>query len=245
MKDIHSHVIYGIDDGSKDIEESINILKNAYEQGVTDIICTPHYIEDSKYICDNKEKLKRLNSIKKELIKNNIDINLYLGNEVYFSENLLQLIKKNKISTLNGSRYILFEFSLNNKPRHVSKEIFKLVSNGYIPILAHPERYEFFKKNPDLINKYLEMGVLLQGNYLSLYGRYGFRAKRLFKKYLKKGYYSFLGSDMHHGGDYRLDTLEKDLFKYTKDKKYVDDLLYNNFDRIINNEDSTIRRILK
>ena len=85
MKDLHSHLLFGIDDGCKDIGESITLLKNAQEQGITDLVLTPHYMEETRYNCNNKEKNKRFEELKTEAKKEGIEINLYLGNEVYLS----------------------------------------------------------------------------------------------------------------------------------------------------------------
>ena len=242
MKDWHSHIIYGIDDGSKSIDESIELLRCATNQGMTDLICTPHYMEETDYVCNNIEKIKRFNALKDRIKEENININIYLGNEVFFSNRILELIKSDEISTLNNSKYILFEFPLNNQVTHTREVLFQLVNNGYIPVLAHPERYAFLKKNPDEVMKYLEIGVLLQGNYKSFYGGYGRAAKKTFRKYLKNGWYTFIGSDMHHGRDFKIKNLEKDFIKFTKDEDYIKDLIYNNFDKVINNEDFYIRR---
>ena len=242
MKDLHSHIIYGIDDGSESIDESIELLKNAANQGMTDLICTPHYMDETDYVCNNEEKLKRFNILKEKIKEENIDINIYLGNEVFYSDKFLELIENNEIYTLNNSKYILFEFPLNNQITHTREVLFQLISKGYIPVLAHPERYAFLKKHPDEVLKYIEIGVLLQGNYKSFYGGYGHAAKKTFKKYLKNGWYTFIGSDVHHGNDFKIKTLERDFIKFTKDDKYVKDLLYNKFDKVINNDDFSIRR---
>ncbi len=242
MKDLHSHIIYGIDDGSDTLEESIELLRNASKQGMTDMILTPHYMDETDYICNNKEKLYRFNIIKERIKEENININIYLGNEVFFTNRFLELLNKGEIYTLNNSKYLLFEFPLNNQVSHTREVLFELINKGYIPVLAHPERYTFFKKHPDEVLKYLELGILLQGNYKSFYGSYGRSAKKLFKYYLKKGWYTFLGSDIHHGSNYKIKKIEKDLIKFTKNSSYINDLLYSNFDKVINNEDFSVRR---
>ena len=176
------------------------------------------------------------NKLKREIKKKKIDINLYLGNEIYICNNLIELIKKKEVATLNKSRYILIEFPLNNMYSNSKELIFDLVRNGYVPVLAHPERYKIFKTHPEYIKEYLELGVLLQCNYMSLYNRYGFISKRIIKKFLKERYVTFLGSDNHHDKDYHIKKLRKDLIKIVKDEKYVDDILYNNVDKIIKND---------
>ena len=115
MIDLHSHILYGIDDGSKSLETSLEILSIAYTGGVTDIVVTPHYIKDSKYQANNTKKLELLNNLKQELKIRNININLYLGNEVYITEGIPELIKTD-ISTINNSKYLLMEFPMARWP---------------------------------------------------------------------------------------------------------------------------------
>ena len=242
MKDLHSHILFGIDDGSNDISESISLLKSAEEQGITDLVLTPHYIEESKYTCNNEEKNKRFDELKQKAKENGVSINLYLGNEVFMTENFLELLEKKEIQTINNTRYILFEFPMSNMLYNSKEILYNLVVSGYVPILAHPERYKIFQKHPDHIDEYLRMGVLLQGNYKSLFGKYGSDAKKTLKYFLKKKKITFLGSDCHHDTDFKLKKLKKKLKSLVKDDNIVEDLLENNFNKVILNENIGIRR---
>lgn len=237
MKDIHCHLLYGIDDGSNDIEESISLLKRMEKSGTTDVIVTPHYIRNSKFNCDNKTKKELLKQLIEKKNENNIKINLYLGNEVFFTSHILDLIREGEIRTLNNTRYLLVELPLHNKYHNTLDVVQKIVSKGVIPVLAHPERYEIFQKDPDYLEEYLRAGVLMQGNFTSLFGKYGPKAKKLLTYYLKKKWITFLGSDTHHEVKYNEMKLYKMLLKITKDKEYVEDLMFNNFDKVINDED--------
>ena len=236
MKDLHCHLLPGIDDGSSSMEESIALIKKMSEQGVKEILLTPHYIENSKYDCNNKDKKTYLATLKNRLKEEKIDITLYLGNEVFFTSNFVELLKKKEISSLNDSKYILFEFPMHEHYKSSQESLLKLISRGYVPILAHPERYKKFLENPDIAEEYLRMGVLLQGNFPSLFGKYGKGPKKLLKYYIKKGWISFLGSDTHHDYSYNLCKLEKKLHRLNKDSNYVFDLLEGNFDKVIHNE---------
>ena len=242
MKDLHCHLLYGIDDGSKSIEESMALLRKMNKAGCKEIIMTPHYIRGSKYTANNEAKEKLLTEIKKELKKEKIDMQLYLGNEVFFSSKFVELIDKKEVATLNGSRYILFEFPLRNTYHNTGEILSKIMSKGYVPILAHPERYELFQNNPDLVEEYLRMGLLMQGNYTSLLGKYGRKPKKLLKYYIKKGWISFLGSDTHHEFKYKMSKVEKIVKKLNKDEEYTRDLLEKNFDRVIHNQDIAMIR---
>ena len=242
MKDLHSHLLFGIDDGCKDIGESITLLRNAQEQGITDLVLTPHYMEETKYNCNNKEKNKRFEELKTEAKKAGITINLYLGNEVYMTENFLDLLQKGEIETINKSKYLLFEFPLGNMLHNSKEIIYQLVVAGYVPILAHPERYRIFQRHPDHIEEYLRMGVLLQGNYKSLFGKYGSQAKKTLIYFLKKHQITFLGSDCHHEKDFKIKKLKKKLKSIVKSDNMIEDLLENNFNKVITNENFGIRR---
>ncbi|MBR2828682.1 MAG: capsular biosynthesis protein [Bacilli bacterium] len=237
MKDIHSHLLYGIDDGSKSIEESIPLLKELEKQGVTDLMLTPHYIENSKYNCNNEDKQKIFEELSKRAEEEKINIRLYLGNEVFFTPNMINLIEKKEIQTLNNSRYILFEFPLNNIYQNTSEIINEIVSKGYIPVLAHPERYEYFQKHPNAIKEYLRSGLLLQGNITSLFGIYGKTAEKTLKYFIKNKWISFIGSDTHHNIYFKGKKVEKKLLRLTKDKEYTKDLIEENFNKVIQNID--------
>ncbi len=237
MKDIHCHIMYGIDDGSKSLEQSIEILKNAYSNGITDIVLTPHYINKSKYNCNNKNKKKILVELQKELKKEKININLYLGNEVMIDKDISKLISNDEISTINNTKYVLVELPMHFENSNSEKMIFDLIRHGYIPVLAHPERYDYVQDDLSKLNVFIDMGCILQGNYLSLFGKYGEDSKKTLKKLLKEKKIHILASDIHRPStDYRIKKLKKKLKWFLKDKKYTSDLLENNFLKIINDE---------
>ncbi len=243
MKDLHCHLLYGIDDGCRDIEESLGVLRKACSEGVKEIIITPHYMENTKYNCNNKKKIELFKALYKRVAEEKLDLKLYLGNEIYFNDHILDLISSKEVMTLNGGRYVLIEFPMRNMLNGTRDYLFKLINKGYIPIIAHPERYSIFQEHPDYITKFISMGVLFQGNYLSLYNKYGPNAKKLLKYFLKKGYITFLASDIHHvSDDYKMKKLYKDVKKIVKSEEKVLDLLENNFDYIINNSSFDITR---
>ena len=242
MKDLHSHLLYGIDDGSKTLEESIQLLKEMEKEGVDECILTPHYIENSKYDCNNNDKLVIFNELVEEAKKERIKIKLYLGNEVFVTSNFISLLKEDKIKTLNDSRYLLFELPMRQNYHNLSELISELIRNDYVPILAHPERYDRLQKHPDIAGEYLRCGLLLQGNFTTLCGKYGRRAEKTLKYFLKNKWISFLGSDTHHDVDFDMEKIRKKLLKITKDENYVNDLLVNNFDKVINNEEIGLLR---
>ena len=237
MIDLHSHILYGIDDGARCIEESLEILKKASTGGVTDIVLTPHFIKDSKYKANNKEKSILLNHLKEEMEKHHISINLYLGNEVYIDEGIPSLLKED-ISTINHSKYLLMEFPLGSKSLIIEEVLDELYNAGIVPIIAHPERYLSYYKNYDFFYDLKERGCYLQGNIGSIYGHYGRRVKKMMKEMLKRGLIDFFGSDIHHPHqEFYEKNIKNDLLKIVKDDRIVEDLLINNAKRVIKNID--------
>lgn len=236
MTDIHSHLIYDIDDGTKTMEESIELIKLLHQVGFNNLIITPHYIEKSKYSANNNEKLKKYNELKKAVKKEKININLYLGNEVFINNNILEEIKVGEIYTLNNSKYLLFELPFHNQILNVIDIIYEIKLAGYIPILAHPERYDYFYKNHQLIDDLKKEGILFQANYGSITGLHGLKAKRLIKYLLKKDYIDFFGTDLHHYNKpdiiSNFQTIEKKLIKTIGKEKYQ---------RILKNADNILK----
>ena len=236
MIDIHNHILPGIDDGSKSTLESINIIKKAYSVGVTDIIITPHFILNTSY--DTKIEQQLLEMLQNELQNNKININLYLGNEVFVEHNLLELLNEKKFNTLNNSRYLLFELSLNNFYQGIFDLLFQLRSNGIEPIIAHPERYSYLQKNPELAFKLLNHGAIFQLDVGSFYGNYGKNAKKLFMLLITHHAASFIATDTHRQSDVYYDELkniQNDLEKYIS-KEEINILINNNPKKVIKNE---------
>ena len=194
--DIHSHILYGIDDGSKNIEESIELLKQHALMGITDVVLTPHYIENSKYKANNEKKKKLINTLKEEAEK--LNINLYLGNEIFVNNDLEELLLNGEITTINNTRYLLIELPMSNKIKNLPEILYELRLKRIVPIIAHPERYEYVQKDYKYLNELQEEGALFQSNLGSILGIYGRGAKKCIKKLLKNNYISFLATDIHY-----------------------------------------------
>ena len=196
MIDIHSHIVFDVDDGAKSIEQSVELIKEAKEAGFEKIILTPHYIENY-YEVDKKEIEKRVSDIKDKLLEINCHIMLYIGNEIYITENIIELIKNQKASSINDKKYVLFELPLNSEVMNLNRVVYQILENGKIPILAHPERYPFVQKDVNTLIPLIQEGVLIQSNYGSIIGQYGKHAKKTIKKMLKHNMVHMLGSDAH------------------------------------------------
>lgn len=196
MIDFHTHIIPNIDDGSRSVEETFNLIKEAKEAGFEGIILTSHYIENY-YETEAKERDVWVNAISDSLKAKGIETNLYIGNEIYLSENIMNLLINRKASTINNTSYVLFEMPLNAEPMNLYDVIYSLQENKLVPVLAHPERYSFVQREPELIYDLIEKGVLMQSNYGSILGQYGENAKMIVKKFLENDMVHFLGSDVH------------------------------------------------
>ena len=196
MIDFHTHILPNIDDGSRSIDETFNLIKEAKEVGFDGIILTSHYIENF-YETDVPERDVWVKAISENLGVKGIDTDLYLANEIYISENMMGLLEQRKASTINNSCYVLFELPLNEEPLNLYDVIYSLQENKLIPVLAHPERYSFVQKEPELIYDLIEKGCLMQANYGSIIGQYGVKAEYIVKKFLENNMIHFLGSDVH------------------------------------------------
>ena len=192
MIDLHSHIIPNVDDGSRTINESIEILNEAKKVGFSDVILTSHYI--SEYNETNAEELVIL---KEKLQEKTNDISLHSGMEIYIDEKIGELIQSKKVLTLEGSRYLLMELPLSNNVNYLDYVVYSLQNNNIIPIIAHPERYSAVQNNYKIVEEYREKGCLIQSNYASILGYYGKGAQKTVKMLLKNNFVDFLGSDCH------------------------------------------------
>ncbi|MBQ8534730.1 MAG: hypothetical protein IJ463_03480 [Bacilli bacterium] len=247
MIDIHSHILFGIDDGSKSIEESINILNKAIRNGYTDIILTPHYRFEQNFVCNNLNKYKRFVELQNEVNKLELPINLYLGNEITIDEDLFYYLNAEEAMPLNGTRYLLIELPFFNAFEDLDKAIDRLLSKGNIPIIAHPERYEYYEDLSEF-ERLLKKGVLFQGNINTLYGKYGSKAKATLEEMLKKNMIHFMASDIHNDSQTSYDRVtdaKRRVEELTRSKKIAEDLFINNARRVINNEKIEAYRLLK
>ena len=197
MIDVHSHIVFGVDDGAKNLEQSIEMLKEAKNVGFEKVILTPHYMEG--YYEENVSTIaERIVQIEKELQRQNIDIKVVQGNEIYITTNINDLIEQKIAMPLANSRYVLFELPMVVAQCLILEEVvYKILQAGRIPVIAHPERYSFVQKDVSVLNHLIEDGVLMQSNYASIVGNYGKQAKETVKYMLRHNMVHLLGSDVH------------------------------------------------
>lgn len=234
MIDFHSHILPQIDDGSKSYNETIEMLEEAKNAGFEKIISTSHYIE-KYYEINEEQRLQLLKNI------NFQDIKLYLGSEIYVTNEIVQLLKDKKASTINNSRYVLYELPMHSKNMNDKEIIYRIVENGYVPIIAHPERYSYVQESPEYVEELAEMGALFQSNYGSVIGMYGEKAKKTVKKLLKQNLIHFFGSDVHRPEQIypKIPKILKKLNKIVSQEK-LEELTTLNAQKVLNDEEIDI-----
>ncbi len=196
MVDFHTHILPNVDDGAKSVEETFNLIKEAKKAGFDSIVSTSHY-KLNYYEVNAQERRILIDAISNNLNKQNLDIALYLGNEIHISNDIIKLLENGKACTINNTNYVLFELPFYDKIINLYDIIYELLQHKLIPILAHPERYDFVQKDPNVIYDLIQKGVLMQCNYGSFIGQYGEKAEILIKKFLKNDMVHFLGTDVH------------------------------------------------
>lgn len=192
--DIHSHLIPGIDDGSKSLEQSIDILRNMSSLGFKKVITTPH-IMSHRFPNSKENILLDYAKVQRELVKQNIDIDLQVAAEYYYDEHFIELIENEELMTF-GDNYVLFELSYTVKPFILDQTVYKLQEAGYKPVLAHPERYTYYSTQSHY-SALKEMGLYFQINAISTQNFYGKKAKQAVEKIISLGMVDFIGSDIH------------------------------------------------
>ena len=203
--DLHSHMVPGIDDGSKNMEESLRLLKGMEALGYEKIITTPHIMVDV-YRNNREIIMGGLKNLREAAKKEGISLQIEAAAEYYLDEGFEDLLQAGEMLTLKGG-YLLFETSYFAKPIRFEEMIFAISSSGYKPIMAHPERYRYIRDPLKEYGRFKELGVLLQVNLNSFGGHYGRDAKQKADFLSKEGMIDFLGSDVHQRK--QIDTLSK------------------------------------
>ncbi len=195
MADIHSHLLPGIDDGVNDFDEALNVIRKFQDMGYQKLITTPHIMSDT-YRNTPEIIHARLKELNRYLSENKIEMTVNAAAEYYLDTWLINEVDESKPLLTFGKNYILFEMNYMTEPYQLKDFIFKLSTQGYQPVLAHPERYQFMtlEKAEDLHNR----GVLLQVNILSLVDFYSKPVRQMAQELITRGWVDFLGSDCHN-----------------------------------------------
>ncbi len=232
IADLHTHVVFDIDDGPATFEESIRLLDMAKESCVTHIVASSHYLFSQNN--DNSSYDERFDILFAEA--KNRGITLYKGNELCIGTPFLDDLKSKKAYSVNGGKYILIECRIAQNVYNLENYIDVLFNNGFIPILAHPERCENILDKFDVAESLFYDGVLFQVNAGSLFGHYGFKAKQLSKRLMQNDMVFCLASDFHNPYS-RPPITKKEIEKLENKwgKEKITKLLYENPIKAINN----------
>lgn len=198
---MHSHLLPNLDDGVKSFDESIVVIRKLKEYGYEKAVTTPHIMNDT-YRNTPEGILHRLNELKEYLVANGVEFEVEAAAEYYLDEAMAQRFESGERLLTFGNRYLLFETNYITEPYLLKEFVFKAITNGYKPILAHPERYHFMTM--EKAEELMDRGVLLQINLLSLSGYYGKPIQRLAEKMIEKQWVNFLGTDCHNPEHARL-----------------------------------------
>lgn len=234
--DIHSHILPEVDDGSSNMEETMQMLRMAREQGIKTMIATPHcgagYNECS--VLELKERKQR---VEEQLSDAALDIQLYLGHELYYRETLLREVMEGKALTLAESRYVLVEFALEIKYKSLYQGMREFILAGYAPVIAHVERYRCLTEQEERIEELIELGCYIQMNSSSLLGSMFSKRLAQHKRFIKNRWIHFIGTDCHNSKS-RAPIMERALETVIKltDIEYASEIFYKNQAKILENK---------
>lgn len=199
MIDFHNHILPNIDDGSKSLEVSLNMLREAEKQGISEVVNTVHFQHpkmDGKEI--SYEGIRKVvKELQENLDKEKINVKIHIGSEVFFLPNLTKL-KNNPLCTMGNGKYMLIEFPIINFPIGYEDELFKLKLNGVTPIIAHPERYRVIQQNIQILSNFIDRGYVIQIDAGSLIGHFGVQVRECVNNIIEAGLFHLIGSDAHN-----------------------------------------------
>ena len=209
MVDIHTHIIPFVDDGAKSIEQSIDMIKHEISIGVKRIYCTPHHIYQ-KYESPIEEIKQQFELLKSKVQEENLDVELLLGQEIYYTtrENIIKKLDEHKLRTMNGTKYILLEFSFVDEPDDIYELVYNFECHGYKVIIAHVERYDWM--TIDKVIGLRQEGAIIQVNAGSVVDETTRKEFKFVKKLFKKNLVDIIASDTHH---FRPSSLDKAIKK--------------------------------
>jgi len=245
MLDIHSHILPNVDDGAGDLGESLEMARIYLVNGIDKVIATPHYIEGAES-STREQNLKILGELRRALDEEGLDLEVYLGNEVYLTMDIMDDLKEGKVSTLNNSRYLLLELPMFDVPLYTEDLIYQLRLEGYIPIIAHPERNAKIAENPNILYEFIMQGALAQLNLPSIEGRYGSSIEDTGRLLLKHNMIHFVGTDAH-SKDKRAPNVEESLhiLRGLVDDRTYEEITYLNGLKVIEDKDVKIEPPIK
>lgn len=200
MIDIHCHILPGIDDGARSMQEALEMCRMAESDGISTIVATPHY-KPGSYDWSADELVSAVSRLQNALSAAKIGLTILPGAEVAVFPELPGRLRKNRFLTINNGRYLLVEFRPHSVPANVEQFLLSLMDLGLIPIIAHPERCDCFLNQPTLLTRLVEKGVLLQLTADSITGQFGPEVYNFSQWLINKGLAHIIASDAHDDGE--------------------------------------------
>ncbi|SDO01080.1 protein-tyrosine phosphatase [Psychrobacillus sp. OK028] len=197
LVDIHNHILPGLDDGPKSIEEALLLAKSAVSNGITHVIATPHHL-DAKYRNSSLEVREAVAGLYREFSKRNIHLKILPGQEIHLAANILDELETDLLTLANSGKYLLIELPNAYIPSQTLEVIYIIQLKGYIPIIVHPERNKILRKNKQLLYEYVCKGALIQVTASSLLGLNGRSLRKYTRELIKHNLVHFISSDAHH-----------------------------------------------
>lgn len=197
MVDLHCHLLPGIDDGSKNMEISLRLAREATENGITHALLTPHHM-NGRYINHKQDVIKLTTKFQEKLKKHGIPLTVFPGQEVRINGQLIEALDENDILFADeGNRYLMLEFPDDDVPHYTNQMIFELQQRGIVPVIVHPERNTKIMAEPELLYQLLERGCLSQITASSYVGTFGKKVENFSKKLVANGQGYLFASDAH------------------------------------------------
>ena len=235
--DIHTHILPGVDDGSQSLATSLEMIRMARDNGTRRILLTPHY--RGEYRKNTPEHLREVYAQLCSACASQFpEMDLYLGNEIFYEPSVPERLESGRILTMGDSKYALIEFMSVTPCSQMIRAVSEVTCAGFIPVVAHIERYNNARSHPELADELLDMGAIIQMNADSIMGKHGFQVRRYCHKMLKAGKVHVIGSDCHNT-DHRTPLL-RDCFLRVHRKygaEYAADLFCCNGRAIVENRE--------
>ncbi|MFT8319989.1 MAG: CpsB/CapC family capsule biosynthesis tyrosine phosphatase [Bacillus sp. (in: firmicutes)] len=197
MIDIHCHILPGIDDGAKTMEDSLEMAKVAAGEGIKTIIATPHH-RNNQFTNKKADILQNVEDLNKVLVQEKLPITILPGQEVRIFGEVLEDYEKGEILTLNHTKYLFIEFPSSSVPRYAERLLYDIQTQGIIPIIVHPERNKELQEKPELMYKLVKNGTLTQVTAASVCGYFGKKVKQFSEQLIESNLTHFIASDAHN-----------------------------------------------
>ncbi|HHU55969.1 MAG TPA: hypothetical protein GXZ48_04695 [Acholeplasmataceae bacterium] len=233
MIDIHTHILPNVDDGSDSFEKSIELLKQAKEQGVTHVILTPHIITNSSKYIGKEEIEKRFNEFVDKI--KDLGVKVYLGGEIFYHDKTYQQLVNDQLITVNNSKYCIIEFPLKTE-LDIEEALYNIRAKGFRPILAHPERYKSLKSS-DV--KLIKENAQIQVNSSSILGSHGKKIKKFVFELMRNDLVDYVSSDCHDPKKRNINLLQAyNIVRKKFGEEYADKVFKKNQQKLINEIDN-------